>query len=599
MGRGLEYAIRTRVILTLLSLILIMPAAAWAGPFTDKGTQPSGQPNGLTSPLLEPNDCSGCHGNDYDPARHIEPYPTWSGSMMANAGRDPIFWAALDVANNDVPGIGDFCLRCHAPHGWLAGRSEPPGGSVDGCGFEGKLDESGKDFEGITCHLCHRMKENSSPPAGQSSVYFENGQFWLDDGDCGGEPCRRGPYDYQGGGSQTPPHVWAHSPYHESSDNCGNCHNVTSPALNLVIGGVDMGIPYPIERTFMEWQQSSFSGDGVTCQSCHMPDETGDPAYACDEAVNNRTGHLPVHQFAGGNTWIPDVLRQEYPNLDRASAFIATRDWARAMLQTAATVEVTAPTAMTEGNSLNVDVKVTNTSGHKLPTGYPEGRRMWLHVEARDGLNALLFESGAYAQTTGVLTEDAQIKVYQAKPGVWDVGSGTCKTEDGGKPQFHFVLNNCYAIDNRLPPAGFTGGTHLETQPVGYTYPETSPGSGILVNYDVTSYSIPVPVGTPSPVSVTATLKYQTISKEYVEFLRDEAVDNAFPDDCIERSSGFPTQSRGEILHDMWETYDRSTPENVASDSGSVNVLVPEPSAMLQLVAGLAGLVGLARRRGR
>ena len=42
--------------------------------------------------------------------------------MMAQAGRDPLFWAALDVANNDVPGIGDFCLRCHSPAGWLDGR---------------------------------------------------------------------------------------------------------------------------------------------------------------------------------------------------------------------------------------------------------------------------------------------------------------------------------------------------------------------------------------------------------------------------------------------------------------------------------------------
>ena len=29
-----------------------------------------------------------------------------------------------------------------------------------------------------------------------------------------------------------------------------------------------------------------------------------------------------------------------------------------------------------------VDVKVTNLTGHKLPTGYPEGRRMWIHLMA-------------------------------------------------------------------------------------------------------------------------------------------------------------------------------------------------------------------------
>ena len=29
------------------------------------------------------------------------------GPAMANATRDPLFWAALDVANHDVPGAGD------------------------------------------------------------------------------------------------------------------------------------------------------------------------------------------------------------------------------------------------------------------------------------------------------------------------------------------------------------------------------------------------------------------------------------------------------------------------------------------------------------
>jgi hypothetical protein len=53
---------------------------------------------------------------------HLEPWDTWAGSMMAQSSRDPLFWAALDVANNDMPDVGDFCLRCHVATGWLAGR---------------------------------------------------------------------------------------------------------------------------------------------------------------------------------------------------------------------------------------------------------------------------------------------------------------------------------------------------------------------------------------------------------------------------------------------------------------------------------------------
>ena len=551
------------------------------GPLTDKGTQP-----GLTYPLQPPSSCRSCHA-DYDGANDIEPWNSWAGSMMAQASRDPLFWAALDVANNDIPDVGDFCLRCHVPQGWLAERSEPPGGSTDGCGLMGDLDEAGasdNDFEGVTCHLCHRMIVNSSPPAGEDPVYYENGQYWIDDVPCpgGSEPCRHGPYDYPADGDPAP-HVWAYSGYHESSDLCGNCHNVTSPANTLIQNGTDTGIPFPIERTFREWQQSDFSEAGPgfkTCQNCHMPDATADPSYACTQNTNDHQGDMPIHRFAGGNSWVPELLRQEYPNLGLDDELAAARDAALDMLQNqSADVEITVPSQAVEGLPLDVQVKITNLTGHKLPTGYPEGRRMWINLQARDGSNALIWESGAYSPFTATLTKDPSIKIYETKPGVWNFNGGnTCDVADGvGDPIFHFVLNDCIVKDNRIPPLGFSGMSDPETQPVGYIYPETSPGSGILVNYDLTDYSIPIAPGTPSPVTVTATLNYQTASKEYIEFLLDEAIDNNFPDDCITRSDGLPGMSRGELLHSMWSTNGKSAPVAMGSDSGAAAVVAATP----------------------
>jgi hypothetical protein len=87
-------------------------------------------------------------------------YTEWSGNIMSHAMRDPSFFAALNVANRDfinllehvdnggafppltdlgaetIPAllgraeqdqavVGDFCLRCHSPVGWLEGFSEP------------------------------------------------------------------------------------------------------------------------------------------------------------------------------------------------------------------------------------------------------------------------------------------------------------------------------------------------------------------------------------------------------------------------------------------------------------------------------------------
>ena len=503
--------------------------------------------------------------------------------MMGQAGRDPLFWAALDVANADPPGIGDFCLRCHAPGAWFAGRSEPPTGSTDGCALVGKIDEPDNDFDGVNCHFCHRMQENPAPPPGQPSKYFDNGQVWLDDGDCGGQgqPCRHGPYDYPADGTPAP-HVWAYSPYLTSSDMCGTCHNVTNPVKNLIVGGVDAGIRFPIERTHREWKLSAYAvplgQDFLTCQQCHMPDELVSPAWGSSFQLNDHAGNMGVHDFVGGNTWIPEVLQGEYPALGLSNQLDNTRLLALDQLQQhSAEIAIVTNGPLDVGDPLTATVTVTNLTGHKLPTGYPEGRRMWLHVEARDAVGTLLWESGAYDATTGVLTRDPQVKVYEAKQGVWNAGSGECETTNGSRELFHFVLNDCVALDNRIPPKGFTGGGDLQTAPVGYVYPETAPGSDVLQHWDVTTYSIPVPPTAVTPITVTATLRYQTTSKEYVDFLRDEAVTRGFPDDCIQRSSGLPGRTRGELLHDMWGTYGRSAPVDMVQASASATISSVDP----------------------
>ena len=56
---------------------------------------PGTQPGELVQNLLPSADCSGCHGNY---AEDQEPYRRWAASMMGQAGRDPIFYAALAIA---------------------------------------------------------------------------------------------------------------------------------------------------------------------------------------------------------------------------------------------------------------------------------------------------------------------------------------------------------------------------------------------------------------------------------------------------------------------------------------------------------------------
>lgn len=583
--------------MALLALLLAaMPAAAapwWqtsaALDYTPHGTQP-----GLLHALVSSDNCAGCHASGGGSDAAFFPWDTWAGSMMANATRDPVFWAALDVANHDQPGVGDYCLRCHTPGGWYGGRvvKNGSGGSVDGsngCLLQGSYATSDSgDYSGASCHYCHRLVNQG--PQGQAA-YTQNGNAWLDDGDCNGAgaPCRRGPYAYPGGGTvDAPPHPWAYSAYHMQSAQCGLCHNVSTPdtdagPLRTLIdaGGADTHIPFPVERTFSEWQRSDFAdvifrdalGDAAAylpalarsrqCQDCHMPNSADPGAYACTLANSgSRSGNLAVHAFAGGNAWVPGILSGEYGvALNRTAAYAQTVAAAQQMLQGAAQLAITpgayvAPTAGSAG-SVALNVRVTNLSGHKLPTGYAEGRRMWLDVQVRDAGNALIAESGAYDAMTGLLSGDAQARVYETLQGIWN--GSNCAVTAAGKTQFHFVLNNCIAKDNRIPPLGFSGASDPELQPVGASYPVLGMRAA---NYDDAAYSFDLPAGTALPVGVSATLYYQTASKDYIEFLRDEAVAGAFaaentlcpPVAGTDRpfSVGPQDRTRGEYMFELW-----------------------------------------------
>ena len=41
-------------------------------------------------------------------------------SMVSS--EDPLFWAALSVANTDASNAGEHCMRCHTAKGWLENR---------------------------------------------------------------------------------------------------------------------------------------------------------------------------------------------------------------------------------------------------------------------------------------------------------------------------------------------------------------------------------------------------------------------------------------------------------------------------------------------
>lgn len=492
-------------------------------------------------PLNDPASCRSCHG-DYNAL--VEPHFNWRGSLMANASIDPLFRAALDVANADAPESGDLCLRCHLSAGWLGGRSTPTNGAA----------MLAADHTGVSCDLCHRMLDpiyepGVSPPedldilAGlrDPPTTFTLGQFVVDP-----LGTRRGPFS-----DALPVHSVIPSPFHREAALCGTCHDVSNPVFvrnpdgtyspntfdepAAHFGSHQIGA---VERTYSEWLLSAFnSPQGIyapefggnklfvsTCQDCHMRDVTG---KGCNDPAAITRNDLPLHDMTGGSVWLPGVLDQIDPNVDVA-ALQAGAARASYMLQHAADVHLTQVRD-------RLRVKVTNKAGHKLPTGYPEGRRMWINVKFLDAGANLLAESGAYDFDTAELLDDAQIKVYEAMPVIGENIAAVVGLPAG--TEFHFVLNNDVLKDNRIPPLGFTNAAFeaVGAAPVGASYDDGQ-------NYDVTIYRIP-----PDAAHVTVTLYYQSTSREFVEFLRD---------------NGIPGGA-GDALYQLWLNNGKCPPEEM------------------------------------
>ncbi len=501
--------------------------------------QPGTQPNTITDPIIAGTACNLCHA--FFPQEN-SPADRWSTTIMAQASRDPIFHACLAIAEQDAEFVGDLCLRCHMPSAWLAGRSTPTNGSA----------LSGiNDWDGITCSLCHRMVDPIFTP-GQSPavdagiinatpslpVNPHNAQFIIDPLDR-----RRGPYQLSPGFSF---HTWLRSPFHRESALCGTCHDVSNPVFirqgdSYILDNLDERHPtgdsydeFPIERTFSEWLQSAFAIAPVemggrfggnqtavsTCQDCHMPKTT---ASACSLGGVVRNDQ-PLHDFAGSHTWVLDAIHNldttmliwDTPAFMNPNLIEQTKTRNIEMLESASDLELTKQGA-------DLQVRVTNQTGHKLPSGYPEGRRIWVNVRYRNDLGDIIAEHGHYDFDTAVLTT-GDTKVYEAKLGLDEAMAAITGLPAG--ESFHFALNNTWIKDNRIPPRGFTnaGFELVQAAPVGYSYPDGQ-------YWDDTIY--PIPEG-----ATTAEVRvyYQTASKEYIEFLWSENT----------------TNDRGQILYDQW-----------------------------------------------
>lgn len=259
-----------------------------------------------------------------------------------------------------------------------------------------------------------------------------------------------------------------------------------------------------------------------------MPDTNAMSADFPPSPVRSDTA---FHGSVGGNTFTPRMIVNLYPDEVDAAALDATILRARSLLRRAATLEITQ-----SGDA--VDVRVINEGGHKLPTGMTSGRRMWINVQFLDGEGGLIAERGAYDSETADLTVEGT-KVYQIKLGVDQTVAKATGLPVG--PTHHGAFCNVIYKDNRIPPRGFTNQAYKEIQspPVGASYADGQ-------YWDDTRFVLPV-----DAARAIVRVYYQTLSKDYVEFLR----------------AANHTNDAGEILFEQWTLAGKSPPEELVAQT--------------------------------
>lgn len=376
---------------------------------------------------------------DFDDAQvcgacHTEIYRQWRTSMMAHSWEEPIYRALLKHASEATEGrVDNFCTGCHTPIGLTTGQINS---AVNRASVAFTAQHN--PMPGVDCETCHNISARTG---------LDNGAYVLSPR-ANGRPTKFGPRR----DAVSPYHDTVYSDLYTRSDFCATCHNVTHPFSSVAV-----------ERTYDEWLESPYSLNGQNCQSCHMPGFAGKAAVMGPDRAD-----VASHWFSGANAAVLDYLGQH-----------EAAQRARESLQRAAQIEFQQiPQHLVPGQAVSVRVKVANVgAGHKLPTGFPEGREVWIDFRAVDATGRELYRLGA------------------VKDGATEPGTRNFKVHLGDKAgkELDIEVWNATQIlsDNRILPMG----------------------------YDVREFSFQVPADAVGLVTLTADLNYWPFSQRLVDYL--------------------------------------------------------------------------------
>jgi Cytochrome c554 and c-prime len=313
-----------------------------------------GKPADIENFAVSP-ECGECHPRQW---RELK------GSLHSVAHRDSLYRRAAELARAEAgPAVYAYCSSCHTPQG-VASKLVP-------ATPEDKLPEAVK--AGIICDSCHSVTALSGrkgpwrEPGNASIVLTQDSERKY------GPPV---------GDDEAAEHPVSSRPFFQQSAFCASCHTVIHP-----LNGVRL------EHTYDEWKRSVYAKKGIQCQDCHMRTVAQARRVAATlkpitvqgrAARDGKRRPIARHAFVGGNA-----------NADLLGGGKAHAKLAAERLRSAARLEVNAPRRAVAGQTLRLEVTVTNIgAGHNLPTSLIELREMWVELEIRGADGQLLHRSG-------------------------------------------------------------------------------------------------------------------------------------------------------------------------------------------------------------
>ncbi len=334
----------------------------------------------------------------------------------------------------------------------------------------------------------------------------------------------------------------------DNASSCGvTCHYSRDPATPSAMPydgwvGSMMGntMRDPLFLAALTVAEQDLPGAGDFCLRCHTP-----PGF-----VGGRTRGAPAAS-RGANAWAlrvlgtmrTEVASGEFYDPDAVPLYEAGARRAEAMLRSAVSVELRgAPRSAAPGAPLEVVARITNRIGHRVPGGYVDGRRVWLELALVRSDGQVTVISGAYDNATAHLdTTDGQLRVYEAVHGRAGMGR-----ED------HIALHDTILRDSRLVPRGYRPFPGHE--PVGVDY--SGGEGGALRHWDDARYTFTLPSTAHGSVTVRVRARYQSTTREYVEFL----------------ASANRTDDRGRELLRLYEASGRAAPFDMAEATAVIAV---------------------------